>query len=68
MTLLEVQPQRSGWVVVDSGERLSQHDTADAAVRAAQSVLAHEAGGELIMRDRYARTTHVAVPRPQRPA
>jgi hypothetical protein len=68
VTHLEVLPQRSGWVVVEGrgSEPLSQHPTADAAVRAAQSVLARETSGELIVRDRYARMVSVAVPRRQR--
>jgi hypothetical protein len=68
VTHLEVLPQRSVWVVVEGRDSapLSQHPTADAAVRAAQTVLARETDGELIVRDRYARMVNVAVPRRQR--
>jgi hypothetical protein len=59
MTVLEVRHQRAEWVVVsDRREKpLSSHATADAAVRAAQSVLESEPDAELIMRDRYSRAT-----------
>jgi hypothetical protein len=58
MTLLEVIPERSGWVVTRGREsKLSTHTTYDAAVRAARSLLEREDDdGELIVRDRYART------------
>lgn len=58
MTLLEVIPERSGWVVLRGreAEALSTHTTADAAVRAARTLLEREDDGELIVRDRYART------------
>ncbi len=58
MTLLEVIPERSGWVVVRGrgAEAVSKHPTADAALRAAKRLLAREDDGELIVRDRYART------------
>ena len=64
MTVLEVRPERAEWVVVSTRGKqpLSSHATADAAVRAAQSVLAGEAErGELFVRDRYARSRPVPV-------
>jgi uncharacterized protein DUF2188 len=64
MTVLEVRPERAGWVVADDRRELSTHATADAAVRAARSVLEREdADAELIVRDRYSCTRHIAVPR-----
>jgi hypothetical protein len=64
MTVLEVRPERAQWVVLSSrGEKpLSSHATADAAVRAAQSVLAEqEERGELFVRDAYSRLRPVSV-------
>jgi hypothetical protein len=65
MTVLEVRPQRAGWVVMSDRRAtpLSSHATADAAVRAARSVLEREPDAELIVRDRYARTTSHSRPR-----
>jgi hypothetical protein len=63
MTVLEVRPQQAGWVVVEDGsEPLSRHATADAAVRAAQVVLAREPDCELVVLDRYARVVAVGPP------
>ncbi|WP_156028283.1 DUF2188 domain-containing protein [Candidatus Solirubrobacter pratensis] len=58
MTVLEVRPQRAEWVVMSDRRDtpLSSHATADAAVRAARSVLEREPEAELIVRDRYSRT------------
>jgi hypothetical protein len=65
MTVLEVRPLDAGWVVIEDGsEPLSRHATADAAVRAAQLVLAHEQDCELVVLDRYARVVAVGPPRP----
>ena len=61
MTVVEVRPERAVWVVVSERRELSMHPTADAAVRAAQSVC--EKDDELFVRDRYARTRPVAFPR-----
>lgn len=61
MTVLEVRPQRAEWVVISDRRDvpLSSHATADAAVRAARSVLEHELDdAELIVRDRYSRIRH----------
>jgi hypothetical protein len=63
MTVVEVRPERAQWVVVSDRRELSSHPTADAAVRAAQSVCANEDDAELIVRDRYACTRHVQLPR-----
>jgi hypothetical protein len=66
MTRLEVMPQRAEWVVVrnrDEQHPLSSHHTADAAVRAAQTALADDEAPELIVRDRYSRTRHIAIRR-----
>jgi hypothetical protein len=63
MTVVEVRPEQAGWVVVSDRRELSSFPTADAAVRAAQSLCAKERDAELIVRDRYARTRAVAVPR-----
>lgn len=63
MTVLEVRPQQAEWVVMNDRRELSTHPTADAAVRAAQSVLADEDEAELIMRDRYSRTRPLSLPR-----
>jgi hypothetical protein len=60
MTVLEVRPERAEWVVMNDRRELSSHPTADAAVRAAQSVLAREEDdAELIVRDRYMRTVSI---------
>jgi hypothetical protein len=66
MTVLEVRHQRAEWIVVSDRREtpLSSHATADAAVRAAQSVLEDEPDAQLIMRDRYSRST--PLPRPRR--
>jgi hypothetical protein len=57
--LLTVKPESSAWVVVCDApfSRLSRHTTADAAVRAAEALLADDDhDGQLVVRDRYART------------
>jgi hypothetical protein len=58
MTVLEVRHQRAEWVVMSDRRDtpISSHATADAAVRAARSVLEREPDAELIVRDRYSRT------------
>ncbi len=63
MTVVEVRPERAEWIVVSDRLELSSYPTADAAVRAAQTLCAKEADAELIVRDRYARTRAVALPR-----
>ena len=65
MILLEVRPERAEWVVMSDRRDtpLSSHATADAAVRAARSVLEDEPDAELIVRDRYARTMPQPLPR-----
>jgi hypothetical protein len=65
MILLEVRPERAEWVVMSDRRDtpLSSHATADAAVRAARSVLEDEPDGQLIVRDRYARTMPQRLPR-----
>jgi hypothetical protein len=64
MRVLEVIPERSGWVVVrgHGTEALSTHTTADAALRAARSLFEREDDVELIVRDRYARTVRFTRP------
>ena len=65
MTVLEVRPERAEWIVRRGDEPLSSHATADAAVRAAKSVLAREEErGQLFVRDRYSRLRAVEVPSP----
>ena len=64
MVELEVRPQQTGWVVVEDHRPLSLHATADAAVRAAQRVLAREEDAELVVLDRYARVVSVVPRRP----
>jgi hypothetical protein len=59
MTVVEVRPERAEWVVVSDRRELSSFPTADAAVRAAQTLCAEEDDAELIVRDRYACTRHV---------
>jgi hypothetical protein len=58
--LLTVRPESSVWIVIrdGAGAPVSRHTTADAAVRAAEALLAddREHAGELVVRDRYART------------
>ena len=49
--------------MVSDRRELSSFPTADAAVRAAQTLCEKEADAELIVRDRYARTRAVALPR-----
>ena len=61
MTVVEVRPERAEWIVVSDDRELSSYPTADAAVRAAQTLCAKD--DELIVRDRYARTRPVALPR-----
>jgi hypothetical protein len=63
MTVVEVRPERAEWVVVSDRRELSSYPTADAAVRAAQTLCATEEDAELIVRDRYACTRHVPVTR-----
>ena len=63
MTVVEVRPERMGWVVVSGRRELSSYPTADAAVRAAQTLFAEEEDAELIVRDRYACTRHVPLAR-----
>jgi len=64
MTVLEVRPLRAQWVVTIDRRELSTHQTADEAVRAAQSVLEQEPDPcELYVRDSYSRTRSVSVPR-----
>jgi hypothetical protein len=60
MTVVEVRPERAEWIVVSDDRELSSYPTADAAVRAAQTLCAKD--DELIVRDRYARTRPVALP------
>jgi hypothetical protein len=67
MTVVEVRPERAEWVVVSDRRELSSYPTADAAVRAAESLCATEEDAELFVRDRYSRTRAVALP-PRRPA
>jgi hypothetical protein len=63
MTVLEVRPERAGWIVAEHGhEPLSLHATADAAVRAAQLVVAEVRDCELVVLDRYARVVAVGPP------
>ncbi len=59
MTVVEVRPERAGWVVMSDRREVSSHATADAAVRAAQTFCADEDDAELIVRDRYARMRRV---------
>jgi hypothetical protein len=59
MTVVEVRPERAEWVVVSDRRELPSFPTADAAVRAAQTLCAEEEDAELIVRDRYACTRHV---------
>ena len=54
MTVVEVRPERAEWVVVSDRRELSSYPTADAAVRAAQTLCAKQEDAELIVRDRYA--------------
>jgi hypothetical protein len=61
MTVVEVRPERAEWIVVSDHRELSSYPTADAAVRAAQTLC--EKDDELIVRDRYARTRPVALRR-----
>jgi hypothetical protein len=63
MTVVEVRPERAEWVVVSERRELSSYPTADAAVRAAQTLCATEDDAELIVRDRYACTRHVPLAR-----
>jgi hypothetical protein len=63
MTVVEVRPERAGWVVVSDRRELSSFPTADAAVRAAQTLCATKKDAELIVRDRYACTRHVPLAR-----
>jgi hypothetical protein len=63
MTVVEVRPERTEWVVVTDRRELSSYPTADAAVRAAQSLCATEEDPELIVRDRYACTRHIPLAR-----
>jgi hypothetical protein len=63
MTVVEVRPERAEWVVVSDRRELSTYPTADAAVRAAQTLCATEEDAELIVRDRYACTRHVPLTR-----
>ena len=63
MTVLEVRPAQAGWIVAEHGhEPLSLHATADAAVRAAQLVVAEERDCQLVVLDRYARVVAVGPP------
>jgi hypothetical protein len=58
-----VRPGQVGWIVAEHGcEPLSLHPTADAAVRAAQLVVAGERDCELVVLDRYARVVAVGPP------
>jgi hypothetical protein len=59
MTVVEVRPEQAGWVVVSGRRELSSFPTADAAVRAAQTLCEAQDDAELIVRDRYACTRHV---------
>ena len=59
MTVVEVRPERAEWVVVTERHELFSYPTADAAVRAAQTLCEKEADAELIVRDRYACTRHI---------
>jgi hypothetical protein len=61
MTVVEVRPERAEWVVVSDRRELSTYPTADAAVRAAQTL--YQKDDELFVRDRYARSRPVALPR-----
>ena len=63
MTVVEVRPEQAEWVVVSDRRELSTYPTADAAVRAAQTLCATEDDAELIVRDRYACTRHVPLTR-----
>lgn len=63
MTVVEVRPERAEWIVVSDRRELSSYPTADAAVRAAQTLCAKETDAELIVRDRYACTRHVPLAR-----
>jgi hypothetical protein len=63
MTVVEVRPERAEWVVVSDRRELSWFPTADAALRAAQTLCATEEDAELIVRDRYACTRHVPLTR-----
>ena len=65
MTVVEVRPERAEWIVVSDRRELSSYPTADAAVRAAQTLCAEEEEEdvELIVRDRYACTRHVPLTR-----
>ncbi len=63
MTVVEVRPERAGWVVVSDHRELSSYPTADAAVRAAQTLCADEDDAELIVRDRYACTRRIPIAR-----
>lgn len=68
MTVLEVRPHRADWIVTGNhGEPLSFHATADAALRAATSVLSSEDDGELYLRDRYGRTLALGHPQGETP-
>ena len=65
MTVVEVRPEHAEWVVVSDRRELSWYPTADAAVRAAQTLCATEEDDdvELIVRDRYACTRHIPLAR-----
>jgi hypothetical protein len=63
MTVVEVRPERTEWVVVSDRRELSSYPTADAAVRAAQTLCETEQDAELIVRDRYACTRHIPLAR-----
>jgi hypothetical protein len=63
MTVVEVRPERTEWVVVTDRREPSSYPTADAAVRAAQTLCEQEADAELIVRDRYACTRHIPLAR-----
>jgi hypothetical protein len=63
MTVVEVRPEQAEWVVVSDRRELSTYPTADAAVRAAQTLCAEEDDAELIVRDRYACTRYVPLTR-----
>jgi hypothetical protein len=65
MTVVEVRPERAEWVVVSDRRELLSYPTADAAVRAAQTLCATEEDDdvELIVRDRYACTRHIPLAR-----
>jgi hypothetical protein len=63
MTVVEVRPERAEWVVVSDRRELSSYPTADAAVRAAQTLCETETDAELIVRDRYACTRRIPTAR-----